>query len=257
MKQLLISLCLLATLTLSAQQRRSQEAVEFEYPDAHDPVAAFCDGRYYVFTTGMGIMSSADLVKWRFEGRVLDEIPQWAADKGFQGMPWAPDIFYHDGTYYVYYSYSHFGKNQSAIGVVTNKTLNPKSPDYKWEDKGMIVESVPGRDEWNAIDANVIMDENGEAWLAFGSFWRGLKMFKLDETLTRMAQPQVWFPISRRPEGTAEDTSKTDTAVTADPRGKDFDAGNGAVEAPFIFKHDGWYYLFNIHWRQGGMRAMG
>jgi arabinan endo-1,5-alpha-L-arabinosidase len=88
------------------------------------------------------------------------------------------------------------------------------------------------------------MDENGEAWLAFGSFWRGLKMFKLDESLTRMAQPQVWFPISRRPEGTAEDTSKTDTAVTADPRGKDFDAGNGAVEAPFIFKHDGWYYLF-------------
>ena len=244
MKNILLALSLLATLTLSAQPRGPQKGMEFEYPDAHDPVAAFCDGRYYVFTTGMGIMSSADLVKWRFEGRVLDEIPQWAADKGFRGMPWAPDVFYHDGTYYVYYSYSHFGKNISAIGVVTNKTLNPESPDYKWEDKGMIVESIPGRDEWNAIDANVIMDDNGEAWLSFGSFWRGLKMFKLDETLTRMAEPQVWFPICRRPEGTAEDTSKTDTAVTADPRGKDFDAGNGAVEAPFIFKHDGWYYLF-------------
>ncbi len=84
-------------------------------------------------------------------------------------MPWAPDIFYHDGTYYVYYSYSHFGKNESAIGVVTNKTLNPDSPDYKWEDQGMIVESVPGRDEWNAIDANVVMDENGDAWLRQGS----------------------------------------------------------------------------------------
>ena len=243
-RSLLIVAAFFMAMVASAQPRGPQKGQEFEYPDAHDPVAAYCDGRYYVFTTGMGIMSSADMVTWRFEGRVLDKIPQWAADKGFRGMPWAPDVFYHDGKYYVYYSYSHFGKNISAIGVVTNKTLNPESPDYKWEDQGMIVESIPGRDEWNAIDANVAMDENGDVWLAFGSFWRGIKMFKLDNTLTRMAEPQVWFPICRRPEGTAEDTSKTDTAVTADPRGKDFDAGNGAVEAPFIFKKGDWYYLF-------------
>ncbi len=241
MKIKLILIGLLAAIALSAQPQR---ATEFEYPDAHDPVAAFCDGRYYVLTTGMGIMSSADLVKWRFEGHALDGIPQWAEAKGFRGMPWAPDIFFHEGTYYVYYSYSHFGKNSSAIGVVTNKTLNPESPDYKWVDQGMIVESIPGRDEWNAIDANVIMDEEGTAWLAFGSFWRGLKMFRLDETLTRMAEPQEWFPISRRPEGTAPETVSTDDAVTADPRGTDFDAGNGAVEAPFIFKHGDYYYLF-------------
>ncbi len=241
MKKILTIIGLMATILLSAQPQRP---TEFEYPDAHDPVAAFCDGRYYVLTTGMGIMSSADLVKWRFEGRALDEIPQWAEAKGFHGMPWAPDIFYHDGTYYVYYSYSHFGKNQSAIGVVTNKTLNPESPDYKWVDRGMVVESIPGRDEWNAIDANVIMDEDGAAWLAFVSFWRGLKMFRLDETLLRMAEPQEWFPISRRPEGTAPETVSTDDAVTADPRGTDFDAGNGAVEAPFIFKHGNYYYLF-------------
>ena len=120
MKQILISLFIFMSLALSAQSRGPQRGTEFEYPDAHDPVAAFCDGRYYVFTTGMGIMSSEDLVKWRFEGRVLDKIPEWAEAKGFRGMPWAPDVFYHDGTYYVYYSYSHFGKNQSAIGVVTN-----------------------------------------------------------------------------------------------------------------------------------------
>ena len=28
-------------------------------------------------------------------------------------------------------------------------------------------------------------------------------------------------------------------------------------EGSHLIKHDGWYYLFNIHWRQGGMRAMG
>ena len=244
LKKMLVALGLMVSVALSAQPRGPQKGAEFDYPDAHDPVAAFCDGRYYVFTTGMTIMSSADLKTWRFEGRVLDSIPQWAADKGFRGMPWAPDVFYHDGTWYVYYSYSHFGKNISAIGVVTNKTLNPESPDYKWVDQGMIVESIPGRDEWNAIDANVALDDEGNAWLSFGSFWRGIKMFKLDETLTRMAEPQVWFPICRSPDGTTVDTSKTDTEVTMDSRGRDFDAGNGAVEAPFIFKRDGWYYLF-------------
>lgn len=240
-KNFLLCAALLIGASLMA---RSPESVEFEYPDAHDPVAAFCDGRYYVFTTGMGIMSSDDLTHWRFEGRVLEETPEWAADKGFRGMPWAPDVQFHDGLYYVYYSYSHFGRNLSAIGVATNKTLNPESPDYRWEDRGMIIESVPGRDEWNAIDANVIVDENGTGWLAFGSFWRGIKMFRLDETMTRMAEPQEWYPLCRRPEGTTKKVSGGEDGIEHDPRGRDFDPGDGAVEAPFIFRHGDWYYLF-------------
>ncbi len=215
-----------------------------ENPDCHDPVVAFCDGTYYMFTTGMGVMSSPDQKKWKRENSVFTKLPQWAVDKGFRGMPWAPDIIFHDGLWHIYYSCSKFGKNTSAIGVATNKTLNPDSPDFKWEDQGMVVESIPGRDEWNAIDPNVIIDENGDGWMVFGSFWRGIKMFKLDETLTRMAEPQEWYPVARRPEGTAPDTVSSDTAVSSDPRGKDFDAGNGAIEAPFLFKHGDYYYLF-------------
>lgn len=219
-------------------------ASEFEYPSVHDPVIAFCEGRYYIFTTGLSVLSSADMKTWRHENGPFKQTPQWALDKGFRGMPWAPDIQYIDGMWYLYYSYSGFGKNKSAIGVAVNKTLNPESPDYKWEDKGMILESIPGRDEWNAIDANVALDDEGNAWLSFGSFWRGIKITKLDETHTRLTNPEVWYPISRRPEGTAPETVSTDTAVRPDPRGKDFDAGNGAVEAPFIIKHGDYYYLF-------------
>ena len=208
--------------------------------NVHDPVAAYCDGRYYVITTGMGIMSSDDLEHWRFEGRVLEQTPQWALDKGFSGMPWAPDVQYYNGQYYVYYSYSLFGRNVSAIGVATNRTLDPRSPEYRWTDHGMIVESIPGRDEWNAIDANVIVDEDGTGWLCFGSFWRGIKMFRLDGSLLRIAEPQEWYPLCRRPEGTAKAVSGTDDGIAHDPRGKDFDPGDGAVEAPFIFRHDGW-----------------
>lgn len=251
-KKLLLSLMgILATGMLMAQapsqngpRMRQQPTGYVENPDVHDPVVAYCDGTYYMFTTGMRVLSSPDQKKWKIEDNVFMTLPQWAKDKGFRGMPWAPDILYHNGTWYIYYACSGFGKNKSAIGVATNKTLNPKSPDFKWEDQGMIVESVPGRDEWNAIDANAIIDEEGNGWLVFGSFWRGIKMFRLDETLTKMAEPQEWYPVSRRPEGTAPETVSTDKAVRPDHRGKDFDAGNGAVEAPFIFKHGDYYYLF-------------
>ena len=241
---ILAVLLILAALPLSAQRRGPAVGSVVTDPDAHDPVAAFCDGRYYVFTTGLTVMSSADLKSWRFEERVLPDTPQWAKDKGFRGMPWAPDIQYINGQWYLYYSYSVFGKNISAIGVATNKTLNPESPDFGWTDHGMIVESIPGRDEWNAIDANVIVDEEGTGWLCFGSFWRGIKMFKLDSTMLRMAEPQEWYPLCRRPEGTAPDIAGGADGLKLDPRGSDFDAGNGAVEAPFLFRHGGYYYLF-------------
>ena len=182
LKRILLSVCLFVAAVpgLNAQNHQRRLPVdmdrEFTYPNVHDPVVAFCDGRYYVFTTGMTVLSSADMKSWKFEKRVFDATPQWAVDKGFRGMPWAPDIQYINGKWYIYYSYSGFGKNKSAIGVATNKTLNPNSPDFKWEDQGMILESVPGRDEWNAIDANVLVDDDGTGWLVFGSFWRRIKI---------------------------------------------------------------------------------
>ena len=184
MKKLLLSSIevLVCIVMLHGQPMPRKVGEVFEYPDAHDPVAAYCDGRYYVFTTGMGIMSSSDMKTWRFEGSVLDSTPQWAAEKGFRWMPWAPDVQYINGMYYVYYSYSVFGRNISAIGVVTNKTLNPESPDYKWVDHGMIVESVPGRDEWNAIDANVIVDEERSRTTAFRYISAGQRMVLQDAT---------------------------------------------------------------------------
>lgn len=219
-----------------------------DYPQVHDPVVAWCDGTWYLFATGFGvdILSSKDLVTWDYAGRVFEQAPRWAVESvpGYNGHTWAPDILFRDGLYHLYYSCSSFGKNTSAIGVATNRTLDPSSPDYNWEDHGCVVRSIAGRDLWNAIDPNVVIDEEGNGWLSFGSFWGGIKLVRLDASLTRLAEPQEWYPLCRRPEGTAEDTSLTDDAITADPRGADFDPGNGAVEAPFIVRHDGYYYLF-------------
>ncbi|MEO7497071.1 MAG: arabinan endo-1,5-alpha-L-arabinosidase [Massilia sp.] len=204
-----------------------------EQVGVHDPVMAKEGANYYLFSTGHGITfySSANMVDWKPEGRVFPGQPAWAkrAAPSFDGHIWAPDIERHNGKYYLYYSVSGFGKNTSGIGATVNKTLDPRSPDYKWEDQGMLLQSVPGRDVWNAIDPNVVEDEKGGAWMAFGSFWSGLKLVKLDDSWTKLAEPQEWHSIARRER----------PAFTADSSPEP-----AAIEAPFIFRKNGYYYLF-------------
>lgn len=197
----------------------------------HDPVLIKEGNTYYLFCTGMGIsvFSSTDLQNWKKEKPVFAAAPQWAVDAvpGYRGHTWAPDIAYFNNKYYLYYSVSTFGKNGSCIGVAVNKTLNPSSPDFKWEDLGKVIQSFPGKDQWNAIDPNLIIDEKNVPWLSFGSFWSGLKLVKLNSDLKTIAQPERIFSIAARAKGSGNDSS-----------------GGNAIEAPFIFKKGEYYYLF-------------
>ncbi|GEL09268.1 extracellular endo-alpha-(1-_5)-L-arabinanase 1 [Flavobacterium glycines] len=195
----------------------------------HDPVLIKEKDTYYLFCTGKGIkcFSSVDLKNWKVEPAVFPEKPIWT-DKvvsDFGNHIWAPDILYHNNKYYLYYSISAFGKNTSAIGVVTNVTLNANDPNYKWIDHGIVVQSYPNRDEWNAIDPNLTFDENNVPWLSFGSFWDGIKMVKLNPDLLSIAQPEEWYAIAKR-------------------KNTPLSGGSSAIEAPFIFKKNGFYYLF-------------
>lgn len=204
--------------------------------DVHDPVMAQQGDTWYLFSTGPGITiySSPDLVNWTPDGRAFATEPEWAKTvaPGFNGHLWAPDIIHHKGLYYLYYSVSAFGKNTSAIGVTVNKTLDSSSPDYGWEDKGIVVRSVPGRDLWNAIDPAVIIDDEGTPWMSFGSFWSGLKIFKLAPDMISIAQPEEWYSIAKRER----------SVLVSDTSG-----APGALEAPFIFKKGDYYYLF-VSW---------
>lgn len=199
----------------------------------HDPVMIRQGDTYYLFCTGMGIsvFSSKDLTNWKKEAPVFAAAPSWAVDEipGFKGHIWAPDISFHDGTYYLYYSVSAFGKNTSCIGLATNKTLDPNDKNFKWVDHGKVIQSVPGRDLWNAIDPNLVVDSQQVPWLAFGSFWSGMKLVKLNPDRTTIAKPEEWYTISKR---------------ARDFRTDDRNAGEGAVEAPFIFRKNGLFYLF-------------
>jgi arabinan endo-1,5-alpha-L-arabinosidase len=211
-------------------------AAESRQVSIHDPVMAREGDTYYLYSTGPGITfySSPDRVNWQHRGRVFPGEPAWARDVApkFNGHIWAPDIVHHDGRYFLYYSVSSFGVNTSAIGVTVNRTLDPASPDYRWEDRGIVVRSVPGRDLWNAIDPAVTFDETGTPWMSFGSFWSGLKLVKLAPSLTALAEPQEWHGIAKRERSVLE---------------PDAQAGPAEIEAPFIFRKGGHYYLF-ISW---------
>lgn len=199
----------------------------------HDPMMIRDGNTWYVFSTGPGILvkSSKDLKHWHRRPTVFKSAPAWAhrTIKGFKGSIWAPDVAHIGDRYVLYYAISAFKKNTSAIGVATNVTLDSHSPRYHWVDHGIVVRSIPNRDLWNAIDPAVIHGRKGGLWMAFGSFWTGLKMVKLRPDGLRLAHPQRWYAIARR--------SRPIFFPETRP-------GPGAEEAPYVYRHDGWYYLF-------------
>jgi len=226
----LLSLCFLLGGMVAVAQGTAAIAQDIT---VHDPVMIRQDSVYYVFCTGFGItlLSSTNRKDWHKEPPVFSKPPEWAvaAIPGFRGHIWAPDISYYNGKYYLYYAISAFGKNTSCIGLAVNKTLHTDSPDYKWEDLGKVIQSVPGRDMWNAIDPNLAMDEKGSPWLAFGSFWNGIKLVKLNDDRKTLARPETWYTIAARPRN---------------PILPDSVAGDAAIEAPFIYKKGAYFYLF-------------
>ena len=228
----------------------------------HDPVMAQDGDRYYLFGTGEGITvwSASDLDgEWTREPQIFDEAPAWTDQvvPNFDNVIWAPDVRKHDGRYYVYYSVSQFGRNSSAIGVVTTPTLDSDDPAYEWTDHGIVIQSVPERDRWNAIDPNLAFADDGTPWLAFGSHWLGIKMVKLDSTLTELAAPQSWRHVAQRhrywklhPRDAGDAANPEldyDSLYTEEIVEQNRDSESGAVEAPFLFQHGDYYYLF-ISW---------
>lgn len=215
-------------------------------PSVHDAAMAYCDGKYYVFSTGTGIpcMSSNNMKTWKQEKPVFNKTPKWVSKvvTGNVNGIWAPDIQYYDGLWYLFYSCSTFGKNTSAIGVAVNKTLNPENPDFEWVDKGMVLKSMPS-DNFNAIDPNLVIDKKGETWLSFGSFWDGIQLVKINLNLPTdqmiVGKPKT---IARRfHRVVTEDDLPSENSSLAK---KYPEAGPNAIEAPFIVKNGKYYYLF-------------
>jgi len=123
----------------------------------------------------------------------------------------APDVSKVGDTYYLLYSVSSFGSQDSEIGYATSKDLET------WTDHGATgVGSSKGK-PYNAIDGNLVED-GGKFYMAFGSFWSDLYIVPMESPPTRKAggDKQIAFQPS----------------------------GEHAVEAAFVFPHEGSWYLF-------------
>jgi arabinan endo-1,5-alpha-L-arabinosidase len=239
------------------------------FAGTHDPSIIQQGGTFYVFATGaaplagqempppappvadgqpappparptgqLSIRCSPDLKVWHRCGAVFPAgVPDWikTMSPGTRDL-WAPDISFFNGLYHLYYAFSLFGKNTSGIALATNRTLDSASPDYQWVDQGLVLQSK-STDDFNAIDPNLILDEHGNPWLSFGSFWSGIKMRRLDLATgkTSITDTTLYSLAARKQPASAEAAKP---GLPPDTQ---------AVEAPFIIHHDSFYYLF-VSW---------
>ena len=193
-------------------------------PGMHDPSTVIqADGKFYVYATGNGLPAfvSDDGWTWRRAGSVMQAVPggRPGPDVIARGgnNSWAPDVIRVGDRYFLYYS-APGTQPKSAIGLLVGKTLDPNSPDYKWEDGGPVVWS-DGVEDSNAIDPGVLRDPtNGTLWLTYGSYFGYIRLVELDPKTGKRLHPE------RKP---------VNIAINS--------------EASIMIFRDGWYYLLVTH----------
>lgn len=192
----------------------------------HDPSTVILnDKTFWIFATGDGVKSlySTNLIDWTFAKPALPTNPPWAAGIAavHRDYFWAPDVIKANDRYLLYYSVSTWGKNTSAIGLASNVTLDSTNPKFQWADAGMVIRSF-ATNNFNAIDPAVSFDADGRLWLAFGSYWSGIKLIELNPVTGQRLAPDS--PIHSL-------------------------AFNDSIEAAFIYRRGTNFFLF-VNWGQ-------
>jgi arabinan endo-1,5-alpha-L-arabinosidase len=171
----------------------------------HDPSTIIqCNSKFYTFGTGGGSLVSND--GWT-----------WSRGSSRPGGGVAPDVIHIGDRYYLYYATST-KQPQADVHMIWNKTLDSSSPDFKWEEGG-IVASSDGVEDCNAIDPAVFLDPvSGKLWLIYGSYFGYIRLVQLDPKTGKRVVP-IDKPV--------------DIAINC--------------EASDMIYHEGWYYLLATH----------
>jgi arabinan endo-1,5-alpha-L-arabinosidase len=180
----------------------------------HDPTIYKEGSLWWIAETsdsGIGIKYSPNGHTWT-QGIPIygDGLSWWKSYNGNSDSTWAGDIHDWNGRAICFYAVSTFGSQNSAIGLTTASSIIKGN----WSDKGAVLTS-DNSTPYNAIDPNFVVDESGLPWLAFGSWWQGIFITRLDPTTLR--------PIGKK------------YNIAEDDQG---------IEGSYIVTRDGFYYLF-------------
>ncbi len=161
----LVTFGLLASLLYTAGLAQTNPPALYRNPviagDFADPSVIRVGDTFYAAGTSSEwapaypVYRSADLVNWQYVGPVFKQQPAWTV-----GSYWAPELYYRDGTFYVYYTARRKSDRRSYIGVATSR-----DPESGFTDHGCLL-------EWTteAIDAFIIEDAGKRyiTWKAYG-----------------------------------------------------------------------------------------
>ena len=196
--------------------------------DFPDPAVILADdGYYYAYGTqtlrsghwiNVQVARSPDLVHWEQLGDALPEKPDWARET--QDF-WAPSVIFDGSTYFMYYSatpdFCHRHERGHALAVAT-----AKSPAGPFTDMGMPLLLGAG---FEYIDPMAYDDPvTGKHLLYWGSGFQPIKVQEL--SADRMS-----FAAGSSPTDLIWPNGESGTF----PR---------LVEASWVHRHDGFYYLF-------------
>ena len=151
-------LLLLPIMVYSQESTYRNPVIAGDFPDPTVIVVGdtyFAAGTSSEWAPSYRLFESKDLVNWTYLGALFKEMPAWT-----MGSYWAPELFYRNDTYYVYYTARRSSDRKSFIGVATTRDIRQGFTDH-----GIIV-------EWTneAIDAFVI-ELDGKlyiTWKAYG-----------------------------------------------------------------------------------------
>ena len=177
-------------------------------PYIHDPsTIAECDGKYYTFGTGGGGLISEDGWTWNS-----------GADRPGGGA--APDVMKIGDRYLCIYGATGGGLGGGHAGRILtmwDKTLDPKSPDFKWTEAVEVCAS-DGMEDQDAIDPGMLLDPTtGRLWVSYGTYFGTIRLIELD--------PKTGFRVKGNKE--------KDIAIDC--------------EASDLIYRNGWYYLLGTH----------
>ena len=159
----------------------------------------------------MPVYRSRDMVHWELCGDGFRGVkPVWRTGADL----WAPDLNYVGGKYVVYYALGVWREiKKSGCGVAV-----ADSPDGPYTDIGMLVDYATTGVS-NSIDP-FFYDDGSHKYLFWGSINK---------------ESGIWA------------VELSDDGLSLKPGTEKVQVGNRKVEAVYIHKHEGWYFLFASH----------